>query len=107
MTQRSQSQGWALDIALALGGFDALHPEAKATMEQLGHDHTDFDKVFSQVKSGAMIPKAWATVAAQAQERAKHYEQKDLQLLPVICISELLLCGDVHNIHILMMIHES
>ncbi|MED2789307.1 alpha/beta hydrolase [Bacillus thuringiensis] len=76
MTQRSQSQGWALDIALALGGFDALHPEAKATMEQLGHDHTDFDKVFSQVKSGAMIPKAWATVASQAQERAKHYEQK-------------------------------
>ena len=76
MTQRSQSQGWALDIALALGGFDALHPEAKATMEQLGHDHTDFDKVFSQVKSGAMIPKAWAPVASQAQDSAKHYEQK-------------------------------
>ncbi|MFF8909496.1 alpha/beta hydrolase [Streptomyces olivaceoviridis] len=74
MTVRSAGQSWALDIALAQGGFDALHPAAKGTMEQLGHDHTDFDKVFAQVKSGAMLPKAWAVVARQAQERAQHHE---------------------------------
>ncbi|MEE1807057.1 alpha/beta hydrolase [Streptomyces sp. BE133] len=74
MTVRSTGQSWALDIALAQGGFDALHPAAKGTMEQLGHDHTDFDKVFAQVQSGAMLPKAWATVAAQAEERAAFHE---------------------------------
>ncbi|MFJ4984422.1 alpha/beta hydrolase [Streptomyces sp. NPDC088732] len=74
MTARSTGQNWALDIAIAQGGFDALHPAAKGTMEQLGHDHTDFDKVFAQVRSGAMLPKAWATVAAQAEERATHHE---------------------------------
>ncbi|MFI6041023.1 alpha/beta hydrolase [Nocardia sp. NPDC051321] len=75
MTTRSIGQSWALDIALAQGGFDALHPEAKGTMEQLGHDHSDFDKVFALVKSGVMMPKAWASVAAQAQERAAHHER--------------------------------
>ncbi|GAA2262985.1 MULTISPECIES: alpha/beta hydrolase [Kitasatospora] len=75
MTVRSTGQSWALDIALAQGGFDALHPEAKGTLEQLGHDHTDFDKVFALVKSGAMLPKAWATVAGQAEERAAHHER--------------------------------
>lgn len=74
MTQRSVGQGWSLDIALAQGGFDALHPGGKGTLEQLGHDHTDFDKVFTLVKSGAMLPKAWAMVAAQAERRAHHHE---------------------------------
>ncbi|WP_406204620.1 alpha/beta hydrolase [Kitasatospora sp. NBC_01560] len=75
MTMRSTGQSWALDLALAQGGFDALHPQAKGTMEQLGHDHTDFDKVFALVRSGAMLPKAWATVAGQAEERAAHHER--------------------------------
>lgn len=75
MTTRSTGQSWALDIALAQGGFDALHPGAKGTLEQLGHDHTDFDKVFDLVQSGAMLPKAWATVAGQAEERAAHHER--------------------------------
>ncbi|MFI6054491.1 alpha/beta hydrolase [Streptomyces violascens] len=75
MTNRSTGQNWALDIALAQGGFDALHPEAMGTLEQLGHDHTDFEKVFALVKSGAMLPKAWATVAGQAEERALHHER--------------------------------
>ncbi|MFF3109990.1 alpha/beta hydrolase [Kitasatospora sp. NPDC057904] len=75
MTTRSTGQSWALDTALAQGGFDALHPEAVGTMEQLGHDHTDFAKVFALVRSGAMLPKAWATVAAQAEERAAHHER--------------------------------
>ncbi|MFJ4920913.1 alpha/beta hydrolase [Streptomyces sp. NPDC088725] len=75
MTTRSTGQTWALDIALAQGGFDALHPGAKGTLEQLGHDHTDFDKVFELVRSGAMMPKAWATVAGQAEERAAHHER--------------------------------
>lgn len=79
MTARSTGQSWSLDIALAQGGFDALHPEAKGTMEQLGHDHTDFDKVFALVKSGAMLPKAWATVAGQAEQRATHYEEEGFQ----------------------------
>jgi hypothetical protein len=73
MTTRSTGQSWALDIALAQGGFDALHPGAKGTLEQLGHDHTDFDKVFDLVRSGAMLPKAWATVAGQAEERGAHH----------------------------------
>ncbi|MGW1135114.1 alpha/beta hydrolase [Streptomyces griseoluteus] len=76
MTVRSTGQSWALDIALAQGGFDALHPGAKGTLEQLGHDHTDFDKVFELVSSGAMMPKAWATVAGQAEERAAHHERR-------------------------------
>ncbi|MGW5018633.1 alpha/beta hydrolase [Streptomyces cacaoi] len=71
---RSVGQSWSLDIALAQGGFDALHPEAKGTLEQLGHDHTDFDKVFALVKSGAMLPKAWATIAGQAEQRAAHHD---------------------------------
>lgn len=74
MTTRSTGQNWSLDIALAQGGFNALHPGGKATLEQLGHDTTDFDKVFAQVQSGAMLPKAWSTIAAQAQERASHHE---------------------------------
>ncbi|MFH8984128.1 alpha/beta hydrolase [Streptomyces varsoviensis] len=76
MTTRSTGQSWSLDIALAQGGFDALHPDAKGTMEQFGHDHTDFDKVFALVKSGAMLPKAWATIAGQAEERAAHHEKE-------------------------------
>ena len=75
MTTRSTGQNWALDIALAQGGFDALHPEAKGTLEQLGHDHTDFDKVFALVNGGSMLPKAWATVAGQAEERAAHHDR--------------------------------
>ncbi|WP_411142164.1 alpha/beta hydrolase [Streptomyces sp. x-80] len=75
MTTRAAGQTWALDIALAQGGFDALHPGAKGTLEQLGHDHTDFDKVFELVRSGAMLPKAWATVAGQVEERAAHHER--------------------------------
>ncbi|MEU9042824.1 MULTISPECIES: alpha/beta hydrolase [unclassified Kitasatospora] len=75
MTARSTGQSWALDIALAQGGFDALHPQAKGTLEQLGHDHTDFDKVFDLVRSGVMLPKAWATIAGQAEERAAHHER--------------------------------
>ncbi|MEU3574491.1 alpha/beta hydrolase [Kitasatospora sp. NPDC036755] len=75
MTVRSTGQSWALDIALAQGGFDALHPQAKGTMQQLGHDHTDFDKVFDLVQSGVMLPKAWATIAGQAEERAAHHEK--------------------------------
>ncbi|MEU7631344.1 hypothetical protein AB0C34_15340 [Nocardia sp. NPDC049220] len=74
MTERSVGQNWALDIALAQGGFNALHPAAKGTMEQLGHDQTDFDKVFALVQSGAMLPKAWATIAGQAEQRAHHHE---------------------------------
>lgn len=74
MTTRSSGQSWSLDIALAQGGFNALHPGGKGTLEQLGHDHTDFDKVFAMVQSGAMLPKAWAAVAAQAEQRAQHHD---------------------------------
>jgi dipeptidyl aminopeptidase/acylaminoacyl peptidase len=74
MSARSTGQNWSLDIALASGGFDALHPGGKGTLEQLGHDHTDFDKVFALVKSGAMLPKAWSTIAAQAEQRAADHE---------------------------------
>lgn len=75
MTTRSTGQNWSLDIALAEGGFNALHPDGKGTLEQLGHDSRDFDKVFAQVRSGAMLPKAWSAIAAQAEERARHHEQ--------------------------------
>ena len=73
MTIRSTGQNWSLDIALAEGGFNALHPGGKGTLEQLGHDPTDFDKVFAQVKSGAMLPKAWSAIAAHTEERARHH----------------------------------
>ena len=74
MTSRSAGQSWSLDIGLRQGGFDALHPGGKATLEQLGHDTTDFDKVFAQVQSDAMLPKAWSVIAAQAEDRARHHE---------------------------------
>jgi hypothetical protein len=45
MTYRCTGQAWVLDIALDQGGFDALHPEAKGTLQQLGHEPTDFDRV--------------------------------------------------------------
>jgi cephalosporin-C deacetylase-like acetyl esterase len=73
MTTRATSQGWALDAAIAQGGFDALHPQARGIIEALGVDHTDFDKVFDQVRSGAMLPKAWSRVAGQAETGAEHY----------------------------------
>lgn len=75
MTARSEQQSWSLDIALAQGGFNALHPGAKGTLELLGHDHTDFDKVFALVHSGAMLPKAWAQIAGEAEARARHHDQ--------------------------------
>jgi dienelactone hydrolase len=68
MTNRSNGQNWSLDIALAQGGFDALHPGGKGTLEQLGHDPADFDKVFALVKSGAMLPKAWSMIARTASD---------------------------------------
>lgn len=74
MTTRANSQNWALDVAIAQGGFDALHPKARGIMEAFGVDHTDFEKVFDQVRCGAMLPKAWSRVAEQAQTRARHYE---------------------------------
>jgi cephalosporin-C deacetylase-like acetyl esterase len=76
MTTRSDGQGWALDVAIAQGGFDALHPQARGILEEFGVDHTDFDKVFQQVRSGAMMPKAWADVAAQTERRARHHEER-------------------------------
>jgi dienelactone hydrolase len=66
-----------LDAAIAQGGFDALHPQARGIMEEFGVDHTDFDKVFTQVRSGAMMPKAWADVARQTERRAEHHRDLD------------------------------
>lgn len=73
MTNRATAQSWALDAAIAQGGFDALHPQARGIIEAFGVDHTDYDKVFGQVRSGAMMPKAWSSVAAQTEQRAGHY----------------------------------
>lgn len=75
MTTRSTEQSWSLDIALAQGGFDALHPEARGTLYQAGHDPADFDKVWAQVRSARMMPKAWALVADQAEQRARHHDE--------------------------------
>ena len=52
-----------------------MHPEARGTLMQLGHDPADFDRVFAQVKAGAMLAKAWATVATEAESWAAHYER--------------------------------
>lgn len=79
MTARANGQSWALDVAIAQGGFDALHPQARGILEEFGVDHTDFDKVFSQVRSGAMMPKAWADVAAQTELRAAHHQAEGFQ----------------------------
>jgi hypothetical protein len=76
MTYRCTGQSWALDIALAQGGLDALHPQAKGALQQIGHDPTDFHRVFDLVKSGAMLPKAWATIASQVEKRAHHYDER-------------------------------
>ncbi|WP_033294000.1 alpha/beta hydrolase [Amycolatopsis jejuensis] len=76
MSARAIGQSWVLDAAIAQGGFDALHPEARGGLELLGVGHTDFDKVFSQVKAGAMMPKAWAAVAGQTETRAAHYRRE-------------------------------
>ncbi|MEU6619096.1 alpha/beta hydrolase family protein [Streptomyces parvus] len=75
MTVRATEQSWMLDMGLAQGGIDALHPESKPLFEVLGYDPTDFDRVFALVKAGGMMPKAWATVAAQVEERAEHHDK--------------------------------
>ncbi|RJQ78880.1 alpha/beta hydrolase [Amycolatopsis panacis] len=75
MTSRAIGQSWALDAAIAQGGFDALHPQARGSLEMIGVDHSDFERVFSQVKAGAMMPKAWAGVAQQVETRAAHYRR--------------------------------
>lgn len=62
MTNRSTAQSWALDAAIAQGGFDALHPQARGIIEAFGVDHTDYDKVFGQTcrwpaaRSAARLP---------------------------------------------------
>jgi hypothetical protein len=60
MSARSVGQNGSLDIALTSGGIDTLHPAGKGTLEQLGHDHIDVDRVIALVKNGAMHSKVWS-----------------------------------------------
>lgn len=76
MTSRGNAQSWVLDMGLRTGGFDVLHPEGANAWQNLGMDAVDFERVFGRVRSTAMMPKAWATTAAELQERAEHYEKE-------------------------------
>ena len=55
---RGRSQRWVLDTLLGTGGWEVLHPEAQGFFEELVYNHADAARVFGQVKSGAMFPKA-------------------------------------------------
>jgi pimeloyl-ACP methyl ester carboxylesterase len=68
-----KGQKWILDTIIAGSGFDALHPEADAALQQLGYDATDLKRVFAQVKAAQMLPAAWSSVAGQVEARAAYW----------------------------------
>lgn len=75
---RGRSQRWVLDTLLGMGGWDVLHPEAQGFFEELVYNHADAARVFAQVKSGVMFPKAWSLTAAELKRKGEHYEKRGL-----------------------------
>lgn len=58
-----ESEKWVLDALLKTGGWDVLHPESKPYWETLGYAHADIENVFSRIRSGSMLSKAWPPAA--------------------------------------------
>jgi cephalosporin-C deacetylase-like acetyl esterase len=78
MSKRATEQGWALDALMAASGYEVLHPEARHLMGQLGYDPTDFNRVLSRVKAGAMFPKAAGEVGEEIERKAIWYDGQGL-----------------------------
>jgi pimeloyl-ACP methyl ester carboxylesterase len=78
MSKRATEQGWALDALMAASGYEVLHPEARHLMGQLGYDPTDFNRVLSRVKAGAMFPKAAGEVGEEIERKAIWYAGEGL-----------------------------
>ncbi|MDO8473631.1 MAG: alpha/beta fold hydrolase, partial [Dehalococcoidia bacterium] len=75
-----RSQRWILDTLLGVGGIGVLHPESQGAFEQMGYDHADLVRVYSQAKAGAMLPKAWTTTAQQVERRAQYAEERGYKI---------------------------
>ncbi|MHB9146161.1 MAG: alpha/beta hydrolase family protein [Symbiobacteriia bacterium] len=71
-----ESEKWVLDALLKTGGWDVLHPESKPYWETLGYAHGDIESVFGRIRSGSMLPKAWATRAQEVERLARHAESE-------------------------------
>lgn len=67
-------QKWTLDALLKIGGWDLLHPESVTYWEGLGYNHGDIQRVFSMVKCGDMLPKAWSQRASEVEAKAAYFE---------------------------------
>ncbi|MBS1894608.1 MAG: alpha/beta hydrolase [Actinobacteria bacterium] len=78
MSRRATEQGWALDALMAASGYEVLHPEARHLMGELGYDPTDFNRVLSRVKAGAMFPKAAGEVGEEIERKAIWYGNQSL-----------------------------
>jgi pimeloyl-ACP methyl ester carboxylesterase len=76
MDPMRKGQRWILDAFIGQGGFDVLHPEAAAALEEFGYNSTDFKRVFSRVKSTSQVAAAWSSVAAEAESRARYWQSR-------------------------------
>ena len=70
-----RGQRWILDTLTGMGGLDVLHPEAQATFERFGYNHTDLRRVFS-VPKGALLTKSWTKTAKEVEGKAKFFESR-------------------------------
>jgi dienelactone hydrolase len=76
MDPMRKGQRWILDAFIGQGGFDVLHPEAAAALEEFGYNSTDFKRVFSRVRSTSQIASAWSSVAAEVESRARYWKSR-------------------------------
>ena len=76
MDPMRKGQRWILDAFIGQGGFDVLHPEAAAALEEFGYNSTDFKRVFSRVKSTSQMAAAWSSVAAELESRAHYWKSR-------------------------------
>lgn len=76
MDPMRKGQRWILDAFIGQGGFDVLHPEAGAALEEFGYNSTDFKRVFARVKSTSQIAGAWSAVAREVEGRAQYWKSR-------------------------------
>jgi pimeloyl-ACP methyl ester carboxylesterase len=72
----SRGDSWILNTLIGTAGFDVLHPGMKYEHAKLGYGASDFDRVFSRVKRGEMLVKAWVTVGTDLERRARWAERE-------------------------------
>lgn len=71
-----RGQAWILNVLVGTAGFEALHPNSRSVLLQLGYASSDFDRVFARVKRGEMIAKAWLAQGAEVERKALRAERE-------------------------------